>query len=332
MHKTGIFPVVIWVAAVLLQPGTDALAQVYRVQEMNTDQIRALDQEKTVVLLPGGILEEHGPYLPSFSDGYMNERLTRDLAHAIVARPGWKVLIFPLIPLGTDGANYIGGKQVFPGSYTVRSSTLRAVFMDLATVLGQQGFRRIFIVHIHGAPNHHRALDQAGDYFHDLFGGQMINLFGLTMRFLRDTEGKSLNEKERDEEGFSIHANLSETSRILFLRPDLVSPDYKDALPYAGENMDELIQIAEKKDWPGYFGSPRLAGVAFGARVWNEFSASVVTLALKILEGFDYRKEPRWGDVAETLPAWAALDKASLDHERKLEEKQLEWLKTKGLK
>jgi len=37
-----------------------ASAQLYQVAEMNTEQIRGLDREKTVVLIPGGILEEHG--------------------------------------------------------------------------------------------------------------------------------------------------------------------------------------------------------------------------------------------------------------------------------
>ena len=50
---------------------TEAFAQIYHVKDMNTEQIRALDRETTVVILPGGILEQHGPYLPSFTDGYM---------------------------------------------------------------------------------------------------------------------------------------------------------------------------------------------------------------------------------------------------------------------
>ena len=108
-----------------------AFAQIYHVQEMNTEQIKALDREKTVVLLPGRVLEEHGPYLPSCTDGYIAERRTEDLANAIVEKPGWKVLIFPLIPLGTGPANTVGQKYVFPGSYTVRPSTLRTIFMDL---------------------------------------------------------------------------------------------------------------------------------------------------------------------------------------------------------
>ena len=77
-----------------------ASGQIYRVAQMNAEQIRALDKQKTVVILPGGILEQHGPHLPSFTDGYSNEWLTQKLAEGIVARPGWAVLVFPTIPLG----------------------------------------------------------------------------------------------------------------------------------------------------------------------------------------------------------------------------------------
>ena len=48
---------------------TLASAQVVRVADLNTREIRALDRDKTVVFLQGGMLEEHGPYLPAFTDG-----------------------------------------------------------------------------------------------------------------------------------------------------------------------------------------------------------------------------------------------------------------------
>jgi hypothetical protein len=41
-----------------------AAAQVLDVRELDTRQIDALDRSHTV----GGILEEHGPYLPAYSD------------------------------------------------------------------------------------------------------------------------------------------------------------------------------------------------------------------------------------------------------------------------
>ena len=84
-------------------------AQVRHLTSMTASEVAALDRAKTVILLPGGILEEHGPYLPIFTDGYLNERLTEGLAAAIVAaKPGWQVVIFPTVPLGNSGANDIG--------------------------------------------------------------------------------------------------------------------------------------------------------------------------------------------------------------------------------
>ena len=41
-------------------------AQIFRVAQMHTEQIKALDRSRTVVLLPGGILEQHGPHLQTF--------------------------------------------------------------------------------------------------------------------------------------------------------------------------------------------------------------------------------------------------------------------------
>src|SRR5262252_6947984 len=129
-------------------------AQIYDMRVVNTTDISGLNRQKTVVIIPGGILEEHGPYLPAYTDGYKNEYLARRVAEAIVARSGWSVLLFPQIPLGDGGANQIAKRQVFPGTYHIHFSTLRAVYMDLASELGEAGFRTIFVISDHGAPQH----------------------------------------------------------------------------------------------------------------------------------------------------------------------------------
>jgi hypothetical protein len=54
--------------------------QILHVCELTVTEIESLHKQEVVVLLPGGILEQHGPYLPSFSDGYMNQRLTSAVA------------------------------------------------------------------------------------------------------------------------------------------------------------------------------------------------------------------------------------------------------------
>jgi creatinine amidohydrolase/Fe(II)-dependent formamide hydrolase-like protein len=120
-----------WLALLVLAPSLSA-AQVFHVEQMNSSQM--LDRQKTAVLLWGGILEAHGPYLPASTDGYINDYLTRRLAEAITARPGWVVVLrFPPVPLGTATAESIGGLRQFPGSYGVREATLRAIFVDLGS-------------------------------------------------------------------------------------------------------------------------------------------------------------------------------------------------------
>jgi creatinine amidohydrolase len=316
----------ILLAAVILW-SPQVAAQVVRIAEMNTRQIQALNLQKTVVLIPGGILEEHGPYLPSYTDGYAIDAYTQELAKAIVARPGWTVVLFPQIPLGNDPANTIGGKRVFPGSYPVRMATLRAIYMDLASELGEQGFRWVFLVHNHGAPNHHKALNQASDYFHDVYGGTMVHLFGLKPVFLCcGIEDKMFSTKEREEEGFTVHAGADEQSEILFLRPEFVPPDYRTAESLTGKNFADLVRIAKVDGWPGYFGAPRLASAAMGAQAFTLSSQKLKETALQILDGLDYRKIPRYAD--EMDPLNVVGEKAELEYEQALEKRELDWLKT----
>jgi creatinine amidohydrolase/Fe(II)-dependent formamide hydrolase-like protein len=317
---------------VLVLHVVSASAQIYRVAEMNSEQIRALDRGRTVVLLPGGILEQHGPYLPSFADGYLSERVTQTIAEAIVARPGWKILVFPVIPLGVAPANEIGGKYTFDGSYTVRTATLRAVFMDLATDLGEGGFRKIFVVHFHLGPNQSRVLDQAADYFNDTYGGQMVHLVGL-MPVIGSyvAAAEKVSEAERAENGFGVHADLIETSINLFLRPDLVAGGHANARSFTGGSISELIPKAEDGGWPGYLGSPRHARAHIGAAAVSSVASTMADLALRIVDGFDHRQIPRYGDVTKNDPGNASIDRRALAHEQDNERKQATWLKKKGL-
>ena len=313
----------------ILLPAGAAKAQIHHVTKMNTEQIKALDRSRTVVLLPGGILEQHGPYLPSFSDGYINESLTQRLAEAIVARQGWKALIFPIIPLGVGGANEIGRKHVFPGTYAVRSTTLRSVFMDLATELGEQGFRWVFIVHVHGAPNHNRMLDQAGDYFRDTYDGRMVHLMGLMSSGGAQASGPT--ELEKKEDGFSVHAGAGETSLLLFLRPDLVSPLVNQAPTQTGQNWNDLVRLARAPGWPGYFGSPRLATAAGGAQAFDGAAKTAIDYALKILDGLDERQILRIGNLAKMSPVNVGIDRDAIEKEQETQKKQQAWLQKNKL-
>lgn len=307
--------------------GRTAAAQVRRVTEVTAAELARLDRARTVVLLPGGILEEHGPFLPIYADGYLNERLTDTLARAIAARPGWTVLVFPPIPLGNSGANDVGGRFSFSGTYAVRFETLRAVFMDLSDELGEQGFRWIFVVHLHGAPNHSRALEQAGDYFRATYDGRMVHLAGLLPVFSAIEGRKSAAARAAD--GLSIHAGMDETSWMLQLRPDLVRPGYRRAVAQADTAMAGLVRRAAAPDWPGYFGAPALATRAHGAAIWRAVSTATVRTALSVLDGHDPDRLPRLSTAMDSSAVDVRLDAASRQAEAARARRQERWLQAR---
>ena len=300
--------------------------KVFYVSEMTSDKIKALDKQKTIVLLSGGILEEHGPYLPIFTDGYWNEKFRDTLAKTISQRPDLNVLIFPTIPLGNSGANDVGMRYSFPGTFTVRFETLRSVIMDLATELGEQGFKYIFVIHGHGAPNHQRAIDQAALFFNDTYHGKMINLFGLNTVMENWFQGE-MTEEQKKEDGFSIHAGMTETSSMLFLFPTLVNSNFKNAIPITGVDMINLQQIARDSSWLGYFGSERLANKAFGEKAWNRNVQAYCKIVMDII---DNKINPdtlsKFGDIMKQSPVDLVLDNLTNIEEQRRKTIQTNWL------
>jgi len=311
----------------VVRQSTSASTQILDVGDLRTEQIQALDRQHTVVLLEGGILEEHGPYLPSSSDGYQSEFIATKVAAAIAARPGWTVLRFPSLPLGAMPANEIGGRFSFPGSYPVRMATLRAVFMDLATDLGDAGFRYVLVLNYHGGPTHNQALDDASRYFSEKYGAVMVNLMGLV-----DVSGAPPHDQftkaERDAEGFSVHADADEHSRMLFLKPDLVGTAVHQAPAIVAHDPADLVALAHKPDWPGYFGTPAIANITAGRRKMEGLAEAAADAALKALEGTLPATARRVAEQGAADPAFQQITDASLEHDGRVEKSELDWLAT----
>jgi creatinine amidohydrolase len=323
---------VLWSALATLVFADSLSAQVLRVADLTTRQIRALDRSRTVVLLQGGMLEEHGPYLPAFTDGFLSARLTRELASGIVAkRPGWTALVFPPVSVGASGSNEIGKQFVFPGTYAVRPSTLRAIYMDLATELGEQGFKWIIVVHVHGSPLHIGAIDDAGDFFHDVYGGRMVNLWGLlpVLGGWGDAMNAAMSAPQKKEDGLSLHGGADEHSLMLYLEPGLVSGDYRAAPAVSGSTYAESFAAANRPGWPGYIGAPRVASAALGKRIWTSFSSAALETTLGILDGTDPSKYPRYLSYLVKNPLYQEWITSANDRDSTLAQRQRDWLRTK---
>ncbi len=232
----------LWLMTFMLLVGARPVTgQVTYLAELSTTDVDQLNRDSTVVILPLGVLEEHGPHLPVFTDGFTAQWLTKELAEEIVTRRGWSALVFPTIPLGVGEPEEFAPRARFPGSYAIRPSTQRAILMDIATGLGETGFKWVFVVHAHGPLVQSRTIDEAGEYFEDLYGGTMVNLIGVTHPIPNEPT-IPITTAERAEDGRSVHAGMVETSRALFVRPDLVKPAYSELKEYYSAPIHRYYQ------------------------------------------------------------------------------------------
>ena len=112
--------------------GQQRQSRVRNIEELSWPQIDTLDRERTMFILPIGMLEQHGPHLPVGADtlGVVHEaaataeRVSRTL-------PEWTVVMMPPIHYGESGANEIAGRFVHPGTYAIRHTTLRSLVADV---------------------------------------------------------------------------------------------------------------------------------------------------------------------------------------------------------
>ena len=145
-------------------------SKIYKLEELTWPQIDALDRERTLFILPVGMVEQHGPHLPVGADT-LGVTYEANGASTRVSRalPDWNVVMMPPINYGQGGANQLGDMLVHPGTYGIRQSTLRSLVADIGGQIAQNGFKWIFVMNGHGAPTHNIAINEACDFVSETF-------------------------------------------------------------------------------------------------------------------------------------------------------------------
>lgn len=197
--------------------------------------------ERSVLVLPTGSMEQHGPHLPLDTDAILAERL----AAAITARFGeafdlWQL---PLLPLGLSREHaWTAGTMSL--SVIGMTTFLRELAREIARALPA---RNLMIVNGHGG--NRGILDALGYELRDDFGLNLCTLHTGALMSPVPTAGLP-----------EIHAGKDETSLMLALAPDRVRREHIASPGGSASDAEVRTTILDAGvSWPWSSGDPRIA-------------------------------------------------------------------------
>lgn len=217
---------------------------------MTWEEVRDLDGQTLVAILPAGAVEAHGPHLPLDTDVVIATAMARAGARRLSARQ-YSVVILP--PLAYTAAEFAAG---FPGTVSLRPETVTATVVDIARSLTRHKVAVLAIANAHLDPAHLRSLEAAAVEIRRE-GPLRIAFPNLASR------PWSLRLSDEFKSG-ACHAGQFETSIVLAERPDAVRERLRTSLTPNPSSLSVAIREGKRtfEDAGGpqaYFGAPAAA-------------------------------------------------------------------------
>lgn len=231
--------------------------------EMTWQEVDALSRD-TVVLIPTGSLEQHGPALPLFTDSLIATAVT----NAVEKQVSEKVLLTPCLWLGASGHHLN-----FAGTCSASTTAYIEALTSVIKSLHRHRFHRFLVINGHGGNN---------------------ELNGIALRQLKE-ENNNLTLGHRgyyqfvDELVSSVlegpiktiqHACEAEVSLMLHLHPDKVKRDnLRDDGLRSQPPTQSLVKMWDEISEEGSFGFATLGTAEKGRTI---FEASVAAISQEV--------------------------------------------------
>ena len=259
--------------------------------DMTWMEIEDAIKHKAIVLLPMGVIEEHGPHLGLAVDMYVSYLLAK-LTKANLEKTGVRTLIAPPYYWGINILT-----NSFPGSFTVRPETMQAVIFDTLSCLKGWGIDYAFTINWHGEVRHNLTILEAVKEARLKTG---IKAFAL----LTDTETRNLKLGGNEEyvtirksappapaasPYLDLHAGSQETaimlayfaeqvkiSMINSLIPTKITFEDLKVMRKGGDEARNLIPL-------GYFGNPAGCNLPEAVKELNDIASTNADLIKKVI-------------------------------------------------
>lgn len=241
------------------------------------DMEEALKKTKTVIL-PVGVVEQHGYHLPLSTDIHNANEVARragDRLNAVVA---------PTVPY-----SYSGGE--LPGTINISTQVFSLLIMDICSELSRTGFHNIVVLLGHGGTDNKAALKSSLQ----MLLKRHPELRELTLSLIECWElSPTWLDCFRMEPEHDFHAGMAETSLMLYWKPELVREKYVMDEPGIAAMMrsdQDWFEISERKVdhrfviprtyqrkeiKVGVMGFPERASKELGEKICNEMVGGLI--------------------------------------------------------
>lgn len=224
---------------------------------------------RTLIVLPLGAVEQHGPHLPLLVDWLGAEQIARAIA-PFLRKAGYRPVLAPALPYG---ASPLAAR--WPGTVSLTPSTLRRVIVEVVSALAGHGFRRFVLTNYQADPGQLAAIAAArrrleqGRRLQVLVAG-FVPGAGPSSPMVNPRVRRLMRSPRPDLEW---HSGELETSLVLAVRPDLVKDstlrglppvwvDFRTALANGARRFEQIAPGGR-----GYFGWPAAARATTGRRM-----------------------------------------------------------------
>jgi len=223
---------------------------------------------RSLVILPVGVVEEHGAHLPLGLDSFAAE-IYAAATEPYLEEKGYEVVVAPTVAYGVARAAID-----FPGTLSLEPETLRSLVIDIGRSLAKHGLKRLVLLNGHRDLAHMKTLDEARDVLVSEKAAQVLCVGfatdpAVTAACYREGVRELSRSMQPDREG---HGGEWETSLALFSFPNLVKQEVIGKLK---PNFDYDVEAfrEESKDYRtltngrGYFGSPQSGSAETGRKL-----------------------------------------------------------------
>jgi creatinine amidohydrolase len=243
---------------------------------------RLSESGRALVILPVGVVEEHGAHLPLGLDSFAAEIYAASSAPHL-EEAGYEVVVAPTINYGVARAAIN-----FPGTLSLEAVTLRSMVVEIGRSLARHGLHRLAILNGHRDLHHMKALDDAREILVKEKTAQVLCVgfaldAAITTACYREGVRQYYRSERPDREG---HGGESETSVALHSFPEMVKREIINELEpnfdYDVEAFrNETKDYGSLSDGRGYFGSPLAATAETGEKLVAIRGQNIARVILK---------------------------------------------------